>query len=262
MTMPLGYISPEQLMKDKAEYARKGIARGRSAVVLQYDNGILFVAENRSRTLHKISEIYDRIAFAAVGLYYEFENLRQAGIRLADIRGYTNARSDVTARGLANAYAQTLGSIFTDAHKPYEVELVVAEVGETSAEDQIYRLTFDGSVQDEQGYLVMGGVTERVASTLADRYQPGQPLATVVRDAVTALENQENGNRELAAGQLEVGVLDRTRKGRTFRRLQGAALERLLAETAPTPEPATPEETTAEETTEDTDGSAENRDDS
>ncbi|HEX6446451.1 MAG TPA: proteasome subunit alpha [Streptosporangiales bacterium] len=233
MTMPLGYISPEQLMKDKAEYARKGITRGRSATVLQYHDGILFVAENRSRTLHKISEIYDRIAFAAVGLYYEFENLRQAGIRLADVRGYTNARSDVTARGLANAYAQTLGSIFTDAHKPYEVELVVAEVGESTAEDQIYRLTFDGSVQDERGYLVMGGMADQVASALGEHYQQGMSLAAALRAAVSALGRQESGGyRDLEAGQLEVGVLDRNRRGRMFRRIQGAELERLLAATA------------------------------
>lgn len=246
MTMPLGYISPEQLMKDKAEYARKGIARGRSAAVLQYDDGILFVAETRSRTLHKVSEIYDRIAFAAVGMYNEFENLRQAGIKLADVRGYINARRDVTARGLANAYAQTLGSIFTDAHKPYEVEIVVAEVGATLDEDQIYRLTFDGSVQDERGYLVMGGMADQVASALSEHYQNGQALAVVLRAAVTALGRQETGgNRELGADELEVGVLDRTRQGRTFRRIQGAALERLLAETA---QPAEPEVTESEAT--------------
>ncbi|MQA78944.1 MAG: proteasome subunit alpha [Streptosporangiales bacterium] len=255
MTMPLGYISPEQLMKDKAEYARKGIARGRSAAVLQYDDGILFVAETRSRTLHKISEIYDRIAFAAVGMYNEFENLRQAGIKLADVRGYINARRDVTARGLANAYAQTLGSIFTDAHKPYEVEIVVAEVGATEYEDQIYRLTFDGSVQDERGYLVMGGMADQVASALSEHYQSGQSLAAVLRAAVTALGSQGNGgSRELGADELEVGVLDRTRQGRTFRRIQGAALERLLAETA---QPAEPEPEATDTDTDTQDGTDE-----
>lgn len=252
MTMPLGYISPEQLMKDKAEYARKGIARGRSLAALQYDGGIVFVAENRSRTLHKISEIYDRVAFAAVGMYNEFENLRQAGIRLADVRGYTNARRDVTARGLANAYAQSLGAIFTDAHKPYEVELVVAEVGRTSAaEDQMYRLTFDGSVQDEQGFLVMGGMADRVSSALGQEYQQGQPLAQVLRAAVNALGAQESGEpRELAADQLEVGVLERARTGRTFRRIQGTRLDRVLAETSPGSGSAQPtEESSATEDT-------------
>src|SRR5919205_3427499 len=141
------YVSPEQQMKDKADYARKGIARGRSVVVLQYDDGILFVAENPSRSLHKISEIYDRIGFAAVGRYNEFENLRIMGVRIADLRGYSYDRRDVTTRGLANAYAQTLGTIFSSAgEKPFEVELVVAEVGDVAAEDQIYRLTYDGSV--------------------------------------------------------------------------------------------------------------------
>src|SRR3954452_12348800 len=173
MSMPFGYVSPEQVMKDRADYARKGIARGRAVLVMTYEHGILFVAENPSSALHKISEIYDRIGFAAVGMYNEFENLRQAGVRLADVRGYTNARRDVTARGLANAYAQTLGSIFTEAHKPYEVELVVAEVGESTAEDQIYRLTFDGSVQDERGYVVMGGMADQVASALGEHYEQG-----------------------------------------------------------------------------------------
>jgi proteasome alpha subunit len=156
MTMPF-YVSPEQIIKDKADYARKGIARGRSVVVAQYDEGILFVAENPSRALHKISEIYDKIAFAAVGKYNEFENLRVAGVRYADLRGFSYDRADVTSRGLANAYAQTLGTVFTEAQKPYEVEIIVAEVGADEASDQLYRLTFDGSVGDEHGFLAMGG---------------------------------------------------------------------------------------------------------
>src|SRR6201995_5034829 len=156
MSMPF-YASAEQIMRDRSEFARKGIARGRSVAVLTYSDGVLFVAENASSALHKISEIYDRIGFAAVGKYNEFENLRVAGVRLADMRGYSYDRRDVTGRALANAYAQTLGSIFIEAQKPYEVEIVVAEVGESPGEDQIYRLTYDGSVADEQGFVAMGG---------------------------------------------------------------------------------------------------------
>src|SRR6476646_7168234 len=172
--MPFGYVSPEQLMKDRADYARKGIARGRSVLVLAYDNGILFVAENPSRALHKVSEIYDRIAFAAVGKYNEFENLRIAGVRLADLRGYSYDRRDVTGRGLANAYAQTLGAIFSSSgEKPYEVELFVAEVGDTADEDQIYRVTYEGSVAYEQGFAVMGGSAEQVSNHLNEHYTAG-----------------------------------------------------------------------------------------
>src|SRR5580700_475443 len=156
MSMPF-YASAEQIMRDRSEFARKGIARGRSVAVLTYTDGVLFVAENASSALHKVSEIYDRIAFAAVGKYPEFENLRVAGIRLADLRGYSYDRRDVTARALANAYAQTLGTIFTEQQKPYEVELCVAEVGETSAEDQLYRLSYDGTIVDEPDFLVMVG---------------------------------------------------------------------------------------------------------
>src|ERR671928_2016607 len=147
------YVPPEQQMKDRADYARRNIARGRPVAVLAYDGGIAFVTDNPSRALHKISEIYDRIAFAAVGKYNEFENLRQQGVRYADVNGYMYDRRDVTARGLANAYATALGTVFTDSNKPYEVEIVVAEVGGDAASDQIYRLTFDGSVADEQGYV-------------------------------------------------------------------------------------------------------------
>ena len=163
MSMPF-YVAPEQVMKDRADYARKGIARGRSVLTLAYADGILFVGENPSNALHKISEIYDRIAFAAVGKYNEFENLRLAGVRYADLRGYQYDRRDVTSRGLANAYAQTLGTIFTEAGKPYEVELVVAEVGDTQADDQLYRLTYDGSVAEEHGHVVMGGNSEPLAA--------------------------------------------------------------------------------------------------
>jgi proteasome alpha subunit len=231
MTMPF-YVSPEQWMKDKADYARKGIARGRSVVVLQYVDGILFVAENLSRALHKISEIYDRIAFAAVGKYNEFENLRQAGIRLADTRGDLSARRDVSGRGLANAYAQTLGTIFTESSKPFEVEIVVAEVGEAAENDQIYRLTYDGSVSDEHGFLAMGGQAEQISSALEQRYSDGQPLDDMVRLAVDVLGTHggQPGSppRQLEANQLEVAALDRTRPQRKFRRFIGPALERLL----------------------------------
>ncbi|MBA9006038.1 proteasome alpha subunit [Actinomadura cellulosilytica] len=228
MSMPF-YVSPEQIMKDKADYARKGIARGRSVVVLQYDGGILFVADNPSRALHKISEIYDRIAYAAVGKYNEFETLRLAGVRYADVNGYQYDRGDVTARGLANAYAQTLGTIFTDSSKPYEVELVVAEAGEDADSDQIYRLTFDGSVRDEHGYVAMGGQVEAVEQALKDRFEEGLSLSAALRAAVQSLEAQE-ADRRLEAKALEVAVLDRSREHRLFRRLPAPRIEELLAE--------------------------------
>jgi proteasome alpha subunit len=226
------YTSPEQIVRDRSEYARKGISRGRSVVVLTYDNGIAFVAENPSKALHKISEIYDRIAFAAVGKYNEFENLRVAGVRLADMRGYSYDRRDVTGRALANAYAQTLGSIFIEAQKPYEVELVVAEVGVTPAEDQIYRLTYDGSVADEQGFVAMGGQAETVTTSLRDNHRPEASLADAVKAALAALQAGVNSNtgegRTLGADSLEVAVLDRTRPRRLFKRLVGAPLSSLV----------------------------------
>ncbi len=232
MSVPF-YVSPEQIIKDKADYARKGIARGRSVAVLQYCNGIVFVAENPSRALHKVSEIYDRIAFAAVGKYNEFENLRVAGIRLADLRGYSFDRRDVTVRNLANAYAQTLGTIFTETSKPYEVELVVAEVGDTEAGDQMYRLTFDGSVADEQGYVVMGGSAEVISSTMASTYQEGLELGAAIELAISALasDNGDNeGPREITPTQLEVAVLDRTRsQSRKFKRLTAERLDEILS---------------------------------
>jgi proteasome alpha subunit len=233
VSMPF-YVSPEQQMKDKADYARKGIARGRSGVVIQYDEGILFVAPNPSRALHKISEIYDRIAFAAVGRYNEFENLRIAGVRYADMRGYQYGRGDVTARGLANWYAQILGTIFTESNKPYEVELVVAEVGEEPGADQIYRITFDGSVADEHGFVAMGGQADQVAAALKERYSESLSLGDAIGAATAALASQLDGEqRELSAAQLEVGVLARGRAHRSFRRLSGPRLEELMAQGAP-----------------------------
>jgi len=231
MTVPF-YVSPEQLIKDKADYARKGISRGRSVIVEQYDEGILFVAENPSRALHKVSEIYDRIAFAAVGKYNEFENLRQAGVRYADLRGYSYDRSDVTARSLANTYAQALGTVFTEAPKPYEVELVVAEVGDTMAEDQLYRLTFDGSVADEHGFVAMGGSAETISEQLKDTWHDGLTLAQAAKVAVVELSRASvpNGSvpRELGANELEVAILDRGRPRRKFRRITGDLLTALL----------------------------------
>ncbi|MGI8680984.1 MAG: proteasome subunit alpha [Mycobacteriales bacterium] len=239
MSMPF-YVSPEQQMKDRADYARKGIARGRSVVVLTYADGILFVAENPSRALHKVSEIYDQIAFAAVGKYNEFESLRVAGVRLADLRGYSYDRRDVTGRGLANAYAQTLGTIFSGpGEKPYEVEIVVAEVGDRPEDDQLYRLTYDGSVADEMGFVAMGGLAEPITASLRSEHREGLPLEEALQLAVRALSQQDGEPRTLAPSQLEVAVLDRTRPRRKFRRLVGPQLERLIG----TPNAPVPPET-------------------
>src|SRR6476469_6056672 len=239
MTMPF-YVSPEQLMKDRADFARKGIARGRSVAVVQYADGVLFVAANPSQALHKVSEIYDRIAFAAVGRYNEFENLRIAGVRLADMRGYAYDRRDVTGRGLANAYAQTLGTIFSSGgEKPYEVELFVAEIGDAPADDQIYRLTYDGQVADEHRFAVTGGAADTVATYLKERYSEGATLAEAVRVAVAALGHSANDkgvsdDRVIPAEDLEVAVLDRTRtQPRKFSRIRPARLADLLGDRGP-----------------------------
>jgi proteasome alpha subunit len=228
------YVSPEQAMKDKADYARKAITRIRSGVVIDYDDGILFVAPNPSRALRKFSEIYDRIAFAAVGRYNEFERLRQAGVRYADLTGYQYDRQDVNARGLANWYAQTLGTIFTESNKPLEVEIVVAEVGASSAADQMYRITFDGSVVEEQNFVVMGGQADQVGAVVKERYREGLSLSGAMGVAIAALASQNNGDSrpEITGAQLEVAVLDRTRSHRMFRRLTGSRLDALLAEAA------------------------------
>jgi proteasome alpha subunit len=224
------YASPEQVQRDRSEYARKGIARGRSAVVLTYSGGILLVAENLT-SLRKISELYDKIGFAAVGRYNEFESLRRAGVRMADLNGLAYDRRDVTGRALANAYTQTLGAIFSETQKPYEVEICVAQVGKTPEADELYRITYDGSVMDEPGFMAMGGQAEAIGNVLRERHDVGADLAAVLKLAVEALGSVggENGaTRELGVGQLEVAVLDRTRNGRAFRRLAGAALTALL----------------------------------
>ena len=235
MSMPF-YVSPEQLMKDRADFARKGIARGRSVVLVQFSDGILLVSENPSQALHKVSEIYDRIAFAAVGRYNEFENLRIAGVRLADMRGYAYDRRDVTGRGLANAYAQTLGTIFSSGgEKPYEVEIFVAEVGDSAEEDQIYRLTYQGQVTDEHGFAVMGGDVEPVEKYLKEHYTEGAELDEAIRLAVAALGHAESEDRVIPTGDLEVALLDRTRsQPRKFVRLPPARLDGLLGERGPT----------------------------
>lgn len=240
MTMPL-YASPEQLMRERSELARKGIARGRSVVALKYRGGVLFVAENPSATLHKVSEIYDRIGFAAVGRYSEFENLRVAGIRHADLKGYQYDRRDVSARALANAYAASLGSIFTEQLKPFEVEICVAEVGATAAEDQLYRLTYDGSIFDEPKFVVMGGQADTLTTKLKESYESDLELGAALGVAVKALRDNTptptNGDSDPV--KLEVAVLERERRGRKFRRVAGAALDALL--------PAEPEEPAKDE---------------
>ena len=258
MSMPF-YVSAEQQMRDKDDYARKGVARSRSSVALQYAGGILMVTPNVSTVLHKISEIYDRIAFAAVGRYNEYEVLRKAGVTYADLTGYSFDRGDVTARGLANWYAQQLGTSFTESMKPYEVEIVVAEVGLRPDSDQIYRIRWDGSVSDEPGFVAFGGQADTVSAALKERFSDDMSLAEALGAALDAraappaaapagagsgsgsaatagkaaasASTAANGTPiELPAAQLEVAILDRARAHRTFRRLQGPRLEELIAE--------------------------------
>jgi proteasome alpha subunit len=227
--MPIPYyVSPEQMMKDKAEYARKGISRGRSIVTLEYADGILLVAENPSTLLHKISEIYDRIGFAGVGKYNEFENLRILGIRHSDVKGYSYSRGDVTAKALANAYSQVLGNIFTQDIKPFEVEVLVCEVSDLNgSKNEMYHILYDGTIEDEHNYAAMGGQAEELRRFLKDHYKEGMSLAEAVQLAVRALTVTQN--KSLTERDLEVASLDRTKTRRKFRRLPAEALSQLLA---------------------------------
>ena len=222
------YVAPEQMMKDRSDYAHKGIARGRSVIGLEYVDGLLFIAENPSSTLHKISEIYDRIAFAGVGKYSEFEDLRIAGIRLADMRGYSYGREDVKARDLANAYSQALSNIFTQQMKPYEVEILVGEVdGDSDDGTALYHVLFDGSVNDEHGFIAIGGHAEDLTETLKTRYAEGWDLATAVKTAVEILGSPDG--RTITAESIEAGVLDHKRgQRRKFHRLEDGEVAQIL----------------------------------
>jgi proteasome alpha subunit len=222
------YVSPDQLMKDRSEYAHKGIARGRSVIGLEYADGLLFIAENPSATLHKISEIYDRIAFAGVGKYSEFEDLRISGIRLADLRGYSYGREDVKARDLANAYSQALSTIFTQQMKPYEVEILVGEVNGEVDGTSIYHVLFDGSVTDEHGFVAIGGHADDLTETLKEKYGPGWDLPTAVKNAVQVLGAPDS--RTIEHDHIEAGVLERSNpRRRKFRRLTDSEVAGFLA---------------------------------
>jgi proteasome alpha subunit len=230
MSIPF-YVSPEQLMQDKAEYARKGIARGKSIVALEYDKGILLVAENPSR-LSKVGEIYDRIAFAGVGKFSEFDQLRKIGVRFCDVRGYAYSREDVRAKALANAYSQAIGDVFTRELKPLEVEVIVAEVGDPRLvgheENVMYRVQFDGSISDHRGFCVIGGTVESLETYLKNQYRPGLPLGDAVRLGRDALLAASNGAAVLGPDRLEVCTLDRERPGRKFRRASADELRAIL----------------------------------
>jgi len=225
MTMPF-YVAPEQVMKDRADYARKGIARGRSLAAVVYADGILICAENPSSTLRKISEIYDRIAFAGVGKYNEFDQLRIAGVRAADLKGFAYSREDVDARSLANQYAQILGQIFTHEMKPMEVEILVAEVGEEPGTDQLFHILYDGTVMDETNMTVLGGEADAIAGRLQETWREGLDLREALRVTVAALAGPD---RQLGADDLEAAVLARSNGRRAFRRIDRAELADLLA---------------------------------
>jgi proteasome alpha subunit len=230
--MPLPYyVSPEQMMKDKAEYARKGISRGKAIVTIEYRDGVLLVAENPSTLLHKISEIYDRIAFAGVGKYNEFENLRVAGVRHADVKGYSYSRGDVSAKSLANAYSQALGNIFTLDIKPFEVEVLVVEGGDANGtKNDLYHILYDGTIEDEKNYAAMGGQSEEIRRYLKDNFQESLDLAAALKLGVRALMVTQN--KTLTERDLEVAVLDRTKERRKFRRIPAEVLHQLLTESA------------------------------
>jgi len=226
MSMPF-YVAPEQVMKDRADYARKGIARGRSLVALVAADGILLCAENPSATLRKVSEIYDRIAFAGVGKYNEFDQMRIAGVRAADLKGYTYSREDVDARSLANNYAQILGQVFTHEMKPMEVEILVAEVTADEAADQLFHILYDGTVMDEERFSVLGGEAEAISSRLEATYSSGLALPDAIRIAVDSLAGED---RKIDPSDLEVAVLDRTAQRRAFRRIEREDLPAMLGQ--------------------------------
>jgi proteasome alpha subunit len=223
MALPY-YVSPELIMQDKAEYAKKGIARGRSTVAMEYEHGLVLMADNPNVSLNKISEIYDHIAFAGAGKYSEFENLRKAGIRHADMKGYLYSREDVTTKSLANAYSQTLGTIFSQEIKPLEVEILVVGLGEGEA-TEIYRISFDGSIFDERLVAVIGGRSEAILSQLKQHVNGPRPLQDALKQGLSALEGV--GHQGLRLPNMEVAVLDRRRSGRKFRRLAPAELTEL-----------------------------------
>jgi len=225
MSMPF-YVPPEQFMKDRADFARKGIARGRALVALQYENGIAIVSENPSTTLHKISEIYDRIAFAGVGKYNEFDQLRVAGVRAADIKGYQFSRQDVDARSLANQYAQILSQVFSEAPKPMEVELLVAETGLDKNSDRLFHVMYDGTVLDEHNFSVLGGDTQAVTERLTNAYVDNSSLKVALQSAITALSGDD---KKPAHTDLEVAVLERNGKRRCFRRINDIDLLSIIA---------------------------------
>ncbi len=221
------YVSPEQMMKDRADYARKGIARGRALLALEFDRGVVFVGENASRSLYKTSEIYDRIAFAAVGRYNEFEAMRVSGIRLADVKGYQYGRRDVNAKSLANAYSQALGGIFMAENKPFEVELLIAQVnGDGPAE--LYHVLYDGSIVDEHRYVAIGGEADTLSAALQERYEEGADLAATIRLAIDVLADQ--ADREIPPEDLEVSGLRRDRGRRKFFRVQADEVAELLGD--------------------------------
>jgi proteasome alpha subunit len=222
MTMPF-YVPPEQLIKDRAEFARKGIARGRSIVVAEYTDGVLLIGENPSGSLHKLAEIYDAVAFAGVGRFNEFEMLRVAGIRYADLKGYSYGRLDVTGKGLANAYSQTLGTIFTHEVKPYEVEIFVAELGDRADATRLFRVQFDGTLRTEHQFGAIGGQDEALREKLAAGFEEDAGLSAMVKIATDAIESVEE--REIPAGDWEAAVLDRNLGRRKFRRLDVAEIE-------------------------------------
>jgi proteasome alpha subunit len=231
MSMPF-YVAPEQFMKDKADFARKNIARGRPLVAVVYAEGILLCAETSSRSLHKISEIYDQIAFAGVGRYNEFDQLRRSGVQHADIKGYQYSREDVDARSLANLYAQYMGNVFTHEMKPLEVEILVAEVGAAAGDDQLFHILYDGSVVDEDQLTVLGGEADAITGRLKAAWEDGWDLGPALRAAVSALAGPD---RTLAANELEVAVLARSNGRRAFRRIPEDGVAELL-----TPDPETP----------------------
>jgi proteasome alpha subunit len=230
MTMPF-YVSPEQVMQDKAEYARKGIGRGKSSVTLEYESGLVLMAENPS-SLSKIGEIYDRIAFAGVGKFSEFDQLRKLGVRYADTRGYAYSRDDVRAKALANAYSQAMGEVFTRELKPLEVEVIVAEVGDDTLagheSNAIYRVQFDGSISDHEGFCVIGGAAEELGSLLRSEYRPGFPLREALQLGHRALQRAADREPSVNADNLEVCLLERNRVGRKFRRLSTDTLREFL----------------------------------
>ena len=240
-----------EAIRNRREYLEDQL-RGASPVVgLAYADGVLMLTTTPGP--RKLFEVYNDIAFAAIGHPADLEKLRKAVIDIAHLEAFNLSASDVSLQRLVHL---GLGPLMKNAfdeilRSPYIARAMVAELDPANPAERFYTIEADGSFASAGDAAAVAGTRqgeEAIVARLADLVPAALSLPAALRRAVEAwglgallADREEEGEPGEAEGRaflakaarerrFQAAVLDRTLPTRTkFRLLPDASLAEALA---------------------------------